>query len=85
MSTFRCGLREPRPVKCDIGRLATNGTPVLALIGREETLHDGAMTADRFQRQLPGAEVVLGDDANHLIFIDQQDVVTTELKKFLRP
>jgi pimeloyl-ACP methyl ester carboxylesterase len=83
--TFRRGLREPRPVRCKIERLAASGIPVLAVIGREETLHDGATTAERFRRQLPGAKVILVDDANHLIFIDQQDIVAGELQQFLRP
>jgi pimeloyl-ACP methyl ester carboxylesterase len=53
--TFRRGLREPRPVRCDIKRLADTSIPVLAIVGRDETLHDGAIMAERFRQRLPGA------------------------------
>lgn len=39
--------------------------------------------AERFRQQLPHAQVELVDDANHLMFIDQPDVVTEQLQKFL--
>jgi pimeloyl-ACP methyl ester carboxylesterase len=81
--TFRRGLREPRPVRCDIRRLADTSIAVLAIVGRDETLHDGAMMAERFRQRLPGAQVRLVDDANHLVFIDQQDLVADELRAFL--
>lgn len=83
LATFRRGLREPRPVRCNIERLAVSGIPVLAIIGRNETLHNGATMARRFRRQLPDARVKLIDDANHLVFIDQQDIVVDELRNFL--
>jgi pimeloyl-ACP methyl ester carboxylesterase len=83
--TFRRGLREPLPVRCDIARLVASGIPLLAIIGRDETLHDGATMAERLRQRLPGAQVRLVDDAGHLIFIDQQDIVADELQKFLRP
>ena len=83
MATFRRGAREARPVRCNVQQLAASGIPVLALIGRDETLHDGATVADRLRRQLPSAHVILVNDANHLIFIDQQDLVADELRAFL--
>jgi pimeloyl-ACP methyl ester carboxylesterase len=83
MANFRRGLREARPVRCNPQRLAASGIPVLALIGRDETLHDGSRMAERFRRQLPDGQVILVNDANHLIFIDQQDIVAEELQKFL--
>jgi|tagenome__1003787_1003787.scaffolds.fasta_scaffold20383741_1 pimeloyl-ACP methyl ester carboxylesterase len=83
METFRRNWREPRPVRCNIERLAASGIPVLAVVGRDETLHNGALMAQRFRQQLPHAEVVLVDDANHLIFVDQPDVVVQQLEKFL--
>jgi pimeloyl-ACP methyl ester carboxylesterase len=70
-------------VRCNIERLAASGIPVLAIIGRDETLYDGATMAERFRQQLPHAQVELVDDANHLMFIDQPDVVTEQLQKFL--
>jgi pimeloyl-ACP methyl ester carboxylesterase len=85
LATFRRGLREARPVPCNIRRLADSGIPVLAIIGREETLHDGATMAERFRQRLPDAQVRLVDDANHLVFIDQQDLVAEELRTFFKP
>jgi pimeloyl-ACP methyl ester carboxylesterase len=55
------------------------------IIGRDETLRDAATMAERFRQQLPGGHVRLIDDASHLIFIDQQEVVADELQKFLGP
>ena len=55
LATFRRGLREPRPVHCDLGPLADSGIPVLVFIGRDETLHNGATMAERSRRRLPAA------------------------------
>ncbi|MGA7055187.1 MAG: alpha/beta fold hydrolase [Mycobacterium sp.] len=83
LQTFRRDLREPRPARCDIQRLASSGIPVLALIGRNETMHDAATMAQRLHRQLPSAQVTLIDDAKHLVFIDQQQIVADQLHEFL--
>jgi pimeloyl-ACP methyl ester carboxylesterase len=83
--SFRRNSRELRPVRCNIERLAASGIPVLVLIPRDETLHDGPTMAERFRQQLPHAQVELVDDANHLILIDQPEVVTEQLTKFLAP
>jgi hypothetical protein len=40
LASFRRGLREPRPVHCNLRRLADSGVPILVLIS-DETLHDG--------------------------------------------
>ncbi|MCV7130996.1 MULTISPECIES: alpha/beta fold hydrolase [Mycolicibacterium] len=39
--------------------------------------------AERFRQQLPHAQVELVGDANHLMLIDQPEVVTEQLTKFL--
>jgi pimeloyl-ACP methyl ester carboxylesterase len=83
LATFRRGLREPRPVRCNVAPLADSGIPVLVIIGRDEMLHDGARMAERFRQRLPGAKVILVNDAGHFIFIDQQDLVADELRAFL--
>jgi pimeloyl-ACP methyl ester carboxylesterase len=83
LATFRRGLREPRPMHCILGPLADSGLPVLVIIGRDETLHDGTRMAERFRQGLPGAQVILVNDAGHFIFIDQQEVVADELQRFL--
>jgi pimeloyl-ACP methyl ester carboxylesterase len=81
--TFRFNLREPRPIRCDIDRLAASDIPVIVVVPRDETLHDGATMAERFRQRLPQARVRLVDDANHLVPIDQPEVVANELQKFL--
>ena len=83
IGTFRRGLREPLPLRCNVEPLADSGIPVLAIIGREEALHDGPKMAERFRQRLPGVQVRLLDDANHLVFIDQQELVAEELRTFL--
>jgi pimeloyl-ACP methyl ester carboxylesterase len=85
LQTFHRNLREPYPVRCNVERLAGSGIPTLALIGRDERMHDAAKMADRFRQRLPGAQVRLVDEANDLIFIDRQDVVADELQRFRRP
>jgi pimeloyl-ACP methyl ester carboxylesterase len=83
MPGFHISLRRVRPVRCDIGRLAAGDIPVLVVVAREETLHDGATMANRFRQQLPHARVVLVDDANHIVLIDETDIVERELQQFL--
>jgi pimeloyl-ACP methyl ester carboxylesterase len=62
---------------------STMWLPALALIPRNETLHDGPTMAKGFREQLPHAEVEHIDDANHIVVIDQPDVVGARLGKFL--
>jgi pimeloyl-ACP methyl ester carboxylesterase len=83
LPAFRANMREPRPGTFGIDALRATPIPVLALIGRQETLHDGAQMAERFRAQLPDAQVELVDDANHLVFIDQPDIVAARLGGFL--
>jgi len=84
MPNFRSNLREPRPgMRCNVTPLAASGVPLLALIPRDETGHDGPMMAQRYRQRLPQAQVQLVADSNHLMFIDRTDVVTDQLQKFL--
>lgn len=82
-AAFRLRIDEAKPAPCDIGRLAAARIPTLVVIGREETLHDGALMARRFREQLPHARVELVDDANHLVFVDRQELVEELLGDFL--
>jgi pimeloyl-ACP methyl ester carboxylesterase len=70
-------------VRCYLERLAASGIPVLAVIPRDETLHDGPTMTKRFREQLPLADVELVEDANHLVNIDRTDEVAEHLMKFL--
>jgi pimeloyl-ACP methyl ester carboxylesterase len=84
MPHFRSNLREPRPgMRCDVAPLAASPVPVLALIPRDETGHNGPLMAQRYCQRLPHAHVQLVADSNHLMFIDRTDVVTDQLQKFL--
>jgi len=80
---FRTCLDEAKPVLCKTGSLAASRVPVLVIIGEEESLHDGARMAARFRERLPLARVELVPRANHLVFIDQQEQVTSLLGAFL--
>lgn len=71
----------PRPMQA--GRLAASRIPVLVVVPRGETLHDGTTMASRFRHQLPHARVELIDNANHVVPIDQPDVVNELLATFL--
>jgi pimeloyl-ACP methyl ester carboxylesterase len=81
--TFRFNVREPRPMKYSIDKLAASEIPTLVIVPRDETLHDGPTMAQRFREQLPHAQVELVEDANHLMIIDQPNVVNELLAAFL--
>jgi len=84
MTHIRRNMRELRPgIRCSIDRLAASDIPVLILVPRDETGHDGPTMVRRYTQQLPSARVELVDNANHLIFIDRTDIVCDELRKFL--
>ena len=80
---FRGRVNEPRPQVADLEALAACEFPILILVGAQESLHDGRVMAERFTQRLPAAEVVLVDDANHLVFIDQTELVADRLREFL--
>jgi len=72
-----------RPTRCDLQRLASAPFPVLVMVGTKESLHDGPKMADRLRRRLPQARIELIDEANHLIPIDQPQVIERLLADFL--
>jgi pimeloyl-ACP methyl ester carboxylesterase len=53
------------------------------LVGRQETLHDGPRMAERFRDRVPRARVELVDRANHLLVVDQSEIVADRLVEFL--
>lgn len=87
---FKMSLRnaEPRPwplrSDCDLRPLASSRMPVLAIIGRDETAHNGPKTATNFRQQLPEARIELVDDAGHGVFQDQPEIVEKLLGEFLQ-
>jgi pimeloyl-ACP methyl ester carboxylesterase len=81
--SYRRRFNEPRPVPAKLDALIRSTLPVLVIIGKDETLHDGPTMAARFTDQLPHAQVELLDQANHLVFIDQQEQVERLLRHFL--
>jgi pimeloyl-ACP methyl ester carboxylesterase len=72
-----------RPTRCGLGSLEAAQIPVLVLIGRNESVHDGPKMAARFRQQLPDARIEIVDDANHIIPIDQPQIVEKLLADFL--
>jgi pimeloyl-ACP methyl ester carboxylesterase len=85
--TGTIGFHKPtfglRATRCVLQRLASAQFPVLVMIPREETLHDGPKMASRLRRRLPHARIELVDKANHLIPVDQPQVVEKLLADFL--
>jgi pimeloyl-ACP methyl ester carboxylesterase len=81
---FKPALNAVRPTRCDLRPLASAQFPVLALIGREESLHDGPKMAARFRQRLPAARIELIDNANHIIPVDRPEIVNRLLADFLQ-
>jgi pimeloyl-ACP methyl ester carboxylesterase len=87
---FKMSLRnaEPRPwpmrSDCDLHRVASSRMPVLAVIGRDESAHNGPKTATNFRRHLPEARIELVDDAGHGVLQDQPEIVENLLAEFLQ-
>lgn len=72
-----------RPTRRDLRALSAAQIPVLAIIGRDESLHDGPKMAVRFRQRLPEARIEVIDEANHLITVDQPEIVERLLADFL--
>ena len=83
LPTFRSRPNEARPKLCDITPLAALDIPLLAVIPRDETLHDGQEMAERFRQTLPKACVDIIESANHLVFIDDPVLIAERLRVFL--
>jgi pimeloyl-ACP methyl ester carboxylesterase len=81
--TFRTALVAVRPTRCNLHRLADGDVPILAMVGADETIHDGPAFAERLSERLPKAQVELVRDANHLLPVDQPEIVDGLLAEFL--
>jgi len=77
---------NPWPMRsdCDLQRLSSARIPVLAIMGRDDALHNGPKAAALFRQQLPKARIELVDDANHMITAEQPEIVEKLLAEFLR-
>ena len=73
-----------RPTRCDLRPLSSARIPVLVIIGRDESLHDGPKMAARFHQRLPEARIEIIDDANHFLPVDQPQIAEKLLADFLR-
>jgi pimeloyl-ACP methyl ester carboxylesterase len=71
-------------MRCSVQRLAASEVPVLAIVGADETIHDGPMFAARLHERVPHAQVELVDGANHMIPVDQPEIVEGLLAEFLQ-
>ena len=83
MLTFRMAYIAVRPLRCNLQRLAETDVPILAMIGADETLHDGPTFAARLSERVPSAQVELVRGANHLLPVDQPEIVEGLLAEFL--
>jgi pimeloyl-ACP methyl ester carboxylesterase len=85
---FKLALSNARPkligLDCDLQRLSASRIPVLAIIGRDESLHNGPRTASRLREQLPEARIELVEHANHMVMVDQPEIVEKLLTDFLQ-
>ncbi len=79
-------LMKPWPMRpdCDLQQLAAARIPVLAIMGRDDSCHNGPKAATRFRNQLPDARIELISDANHMILSDQPEAVEKLLTEFLQ-
>jgi pimeloyl-ACP methyl ester carboxylesterase len=79
-------LMKPWPMRpeCDLRQLAAARIPVLAIMGRDDSCHDGPKAATLFRNKLPDARIELIDDANHMILSDQPKTVEKLLAEFLQ-
>ena len=64
------------------GKLAELGVPTLLIWGRHDQF-SRLGGAKRFEQQIPGAELVVLDDAGHFVWEDHPDRCSRELTRFL--
>jgi CHAT domain-containing protein len=57
---------------------------VSAIIGRDESVHNGPKTATNLRRQLPEARIELVHDAGHGVLQDQPEIVDKLLTDFFQ-
>ena len=71
----------PKVYKADV--LGAITMPTLVMIGEDETVCDGPKSAARARERLPGARVELVSRSNHMMNVDQPEIVGALLKGFL--
>ena len=82
LQPWRAGiLPEARPADA-IDRLADSGVPVLILHGRYDMIFPCSLAA-KAGKALPGAAVVILDDAGHMAHVDQPDRWLAAIARFL--
>jgi pimeloyl-ACP methyl ester carboxylesterase len=74
----------PMRPDCDLRPLAVARSPVLAIMGRNDSCHNGPKAATRFRQQLPEARIELVDDANYVILSDRPQLTEKLLAEFLQ-
>jgi len=65
------------------GKLAELGVPTLILWGADDPFAPQA-SAERFQREIPGSEVVVLEGTGHFVVDDAPDRYAEELVRFLK-
>jgi hypothetical protein len=72
-----------RPTRGNLTPLAAAQVPALAVIGKQKSLHHGPRMANRFRQQFPAARIELVNAANHIITVDQPEIVDRSFADFL--
>ena len=73
----------PKVYKAD--KLAAISMPTLVTIGENETVCDGPKSAVKARERLPAARVELVPRSNHMMNVDQPEILGALLKDFLTP
>lgn len=71
----------PKVYKAD--KLASLAMPTLVVIGENETVCDGPKSAAKARARLPAARVELVAHSNHMVTVDQPEILGALLKDFL--
>ena len=83
---FKFSLSNARPTRrrgdCDLRRLSSARIRVLAIVAKDESLYNGPTAATRFRQQLPEARIEFVNDANHMVMVDQTEIVEKLLADF---
>jgi pimeloyl-ACP methyl ester carboxylesterase len=71
----------PKVYKAD--KLATLAMPALVVIGENETVCDGPKSAAKARERVPAARVELVPQSNHMVTVDQPEILGALLTEFL--
>ena len=79
---FRMAMKEAAPTVYKADQLRALTMPTLVLIGADESVCDGPASAAKARRVLPDARVELVAGSNHMMNVDQPEVLASHLTAF---